>query len=347
MIKALGGDVYLIGKTVDNRGSIKAPDGTAGLVSADDILLNLRGEEHVFVSPSRTASGDRHRTAIDNRGEIAAAGVELKVANGNLFALAINNEGTIRATEVAHHGGRIFLTAGGGLIRNTGRLIEKSGGHVKIIDGHHGEDGAPTFDSGRDGGEDGALTFDFSRDGGEDRDFTFDFSHDGGEDGDYSFDFGRYDREDGDHAFDFGRYHHRRWERNDCRRSPPVTTSTKTNYFIDQDVISFAVSGFNHLSTGSQFYICDPGAPPPDSVSVDSLTGGALNDGKGNNVAWGSSTSGAPGPKRLVIPGNGIWNIFGGTVHSAPPPIFVIQQLQFNLSPATFTHLHEILFGNP
>jgi hypothetical protein len=112
-------------------------------------------------------------------------------------------------------------------------------------------------------------------------------------------------------------------------------------------VISFETSGFNHVSSHSQFYINDPGAPPHDPVTVDGITGGALNDGAGHNIAWGSSTSGAPGPKRLVLPGNGIWNIFSGTVHSAPPPAFVTQQLQFLLGPAVFAHLHEILFGNP
>ena len=106
-INALGGDVYLIGKTVDNQGTINAPNGTAGLASGDDVLLNLNGQEHVFVSPSPTASSAPSQTAVHNSGTIAAASAELKAANGNLFALAINNEGTIRATSVANVGGRI------------------------------------------------------------------------------------------------------------------------------------------------------------------------------------------------------------------------------------------------
>ena len=55
-INALGGDVYLIGKTVDNQGAINAVNGTVGLGAPDDVLLNLCGQEHVFVSPSPTAT---------------------------------------------------------------------------------------------------------------------------------------------------------------------------------------------------------------------------------------------------------------------------------------------------
>ena len=112
-------------------------------------------------------------------------------------------------------------------------------------------------------------------------------------------------------------------------------------------MVSVEASNFNLLTTASQFYIANPAALPMEPVSVDAITGGAINDGHGSNLAAGSSTSGAPGPKRLVTPGNGTWNIFSGTVHSAPPPPFVAQQLQLNLSPGVWAHLHEILFGNP
>ena len=137
-INALGGDVYLIGKTVDNRGSISATQGTVGLASADDIVLNQGGQEHVFVNPTASASAAQTQTAIHNSGSISAARAELKAANGNLFALAINNEGVIRATSVAHHGGRVFLTTDAGSIQNNGTISAKrdlNGGSVKIAGG--------------------------------------------------------------------------------------------------------------------------------------------------------------------------------------------------------------------
>jgi len=126
-INALGGDVYLIGKTVDNEGTINAASGTAGLASGDDVVLNLCGQQHVFVSPSPTATAATTQTAVKNGGTISAASAELMAANGNMFALAINNQGTIRATSVAQQGGRIFLTTDSGLIQNTGVITAKSG----------------------------------------------------------------------------------------------------------------------------------------------------------------------------------------------------------------------------
>ena len=137
-INALGGNVYLIGKTVDNEGTINAANGTVGLASADDVVLNLGGEEHVFVSPSTMASAARSQTAVQNGGAITAASAELKAANGNLYALAINNGGTIRATAVSQQGGRIFLTTDTGTIQNSGTLSAKSGangGQVNIMGG--------------------------------------------------------------------------------------------------------------------------------------------------------------------------------------------------------------------
>jgi filamentous hemagglutinin family protein len=137
-INALGGDVYLIGKTVDNEGTINAVNGTAGLAAADDVILNLGGEQHVFVSPSSTASAASSQTAVNNSGTIAATNAELKAANGNLYALAINNGGTIRATGVTQAGGHVYLTTDTGSIQNTGTVSAQSGtngGQVSIAGG--------------------------------------------------------------------------------------------------------------------------------------------------------------------------------------------------------------------
>jgi filamentous hemagglutinin family protein len=121
-INALGGDVYLIGKTVSNSGTITAPDGTVGLAAGDSVLLNLGGQEHVFVSPTGTATSDTKATAVANSGTITAAQAELAAANGNMYALAINNSGTIRATQVCQKGGRVYLTTDTGMVQNSGTI---------------------------------------------------------------------------------------------------------------------------------------------------------------------------------------------------------------------------------
>ena len=120
-IMALGGDVVLIGKTVDNRGTIQAPQGTAGLVAADDVLLAQRNADGstITVNPSPTASSAAGRIGVHNSGSIAAASAELKAANGNIYALAIQNEGTIRATTAQRQGGRIWLKSDQGTVVNT------------------------------------------------------------------------------------------------------------------------------------------------------------------------------------------------------------------------------------
>jgi filamentous hemagglutinin family protein len=142
-ITAANGNVYLIGKTVDNEGSINAPNGTAGLASGDDVLLTTGYIHNVYVSPSPTATAAAGQTAVHNAGTITSATAELSAANGNLFALAINNAGTVRATQiVTGNGGRIFLTADSGQIQNNGKLISKcgtpgspvTGGTVRITD---------------------------------------------------------------------------------------------------------------------------------------------------------------------------------------------------------------------
>ncbi|HRQ88450.1 MAG TPA: hypothetical protein PLA50_06615, partial [Bacteroidia bacterium] len=61
-------------------------------------------------------------TGILNDGTIEGAAVELK-AHGNLYALAINNKGSVRATGAENAGGRVFLRGVGGGVSNEG-LIE-------------------------------------------------------------------------------------------------------------------------------------------------------------------------------------------------------------------------------
>lgn len=119
-INAIGGDIYLIGRTVDNEGSLNAT-GTVGLASAQSVLIKQSGSEHVFVSPSTTATASS-ATAVTNKGSIAAATAELRAANGNMYALAINNGGSIRATTVQNQGGHVYLTSDSGVIANTGSV---------------------------------------------------------------------------------------------------------------------------------------------------------------------------------------------------------------------------------
>jgi filamentous hemagglutinin family protein len=122
-IDALGGDVVLIGHTVDNRGTINAA-GTAGLIAGDDVLLAQKNADGstITVDPVSSAGGVRSKVGVKNTGVVNASSAELKAANGNLYALAIQNEGVVRATTVTQQGGHIYLTADSGTIVNSGTL---------------------------------------------------------------------------------------------------------------------------------------------------------------------------------------------------------------------------------
>jgi filamentous hemagglutinin family protein len=124
-INALGGNIYLIGNTVDNQGTLNAPQGTAGLAAATDVTLTQAGADNLFIQPYANASSnptDAKLTVVSNSGKITAATAELKAANGNMYALAINNRGSIVATTVKHQGGHIYLMADSGTVENSGTL---------------------------------------------------------------------------------------------------------------------------------------------------------------------------------------------------------------------------------
>ena len=154
-ISAAHGDVFLMAATVDNSGFIRAPRGTVGLAAGNDILLKDSGEERVFV---RGASGGKKADGVVNRGDIEANIAELKSYGGNVYGMAVRNEGRVAATGVSSEGGQLFLRAGGGKIRSTGTLTAKRptakrGGNVVVDAGRGGaaEIGGRVDASGDDG----------------------------------------------------------------------------------------------------------------------------------------------------------------------------------------------------
>ena len=110
-ISALDGDVVLMAGSVLNEGTIRAPRGTAALAAGNDILLSESGSERVFV---RGSGGSPKTAGVTNTGEIEANIAELKAHGGNVYGMAVKNEGRVAATGVTRNGGQIFLSAGGG-----------------------------------------------------------------------------------------------------------------------------------------------------------------------------------------------------------------------------------------
>lgn len=133
-INGVGGDVFLIGRTVSNSGQISAPQGTVGLGAGTEVLLKAEGNsmgERMFIRAGGSGGGG---TGVYNDGTIAGAAVELK-AHGNAYALAINNKGSVRATGASNVGGRAYLRSEGGRVSSSGSIAVSgpSGGSARAL----------------------------------------------------------------------------------------------------------------------------------------------------------------------------------------------------------------------
>ena len=138
-IQALGGDVFLIARTVENAGTIRAPQGTVGLAAGSQVQLVQSGNQRISVLAGNSAA-PAASSGVANSGVIEATSAELKAAGGNIYALAINNGGIVRANGAVSRNGHIYLTSSGGNIENSGVLSAKnadgSGGTI-VVDGGH------------------------------------------------------------------------------------------------------------------------------------------------------------------------------------------------------------------
>lgn len=143
-ISSAGGDVILMGNFVENNGSIGAVNGTVALGAGGEILLHSSGDAKISI----LRGGVGGNTGVNNTGTITGAAAELK-AHGNVYALAVNNSGTIRATGASRVNGRVVLSAtgadgsGSSKIVNTGTIQannrDGSGGTIMIDAGLAGE----------------------------------------------------------------------------------------------------------------------------------------------------------------------------------------------------------------
>lgn len=134
-INASGGDVYLIGRVVENHGTISAPDGTVGIGVGQEILLKPESDEHIFIKVASVDS-DKLEKGLTNTGYINALKVELKV-DGQPYARAIQQNGVVNALGVKEQNGRVFLVAENGVTSVAGSITalnaNQTGGEVQIL----------------------------------------------------------------------------------------------------------------------------------------------------------------------------------------------------------------------
>jgi filamentous hemagglutinin family protein len=115
-IGALGGDVTLIAATVENAGSIGA--GAGYRVVLRDRALD-EGRFAVLLGGAGVSAA--------NAAVIAAADAELRANGGNIYALAGNTTGVIRATGVKAGQGKVWLVAEGVILASQAKAIAALG----------------------------------------------------------------------------------------------------------------------------------------------------------------------------------------------------------------------------
>ncbi|OCK55333.1 MBG domain-containing protein [Bradyrhizobium sp. LMTR 3] len=120
-IGSSNGDVVLIARQVRNDGSLTARNGTAAMASGSEVLLSDGSLGNGKVLVRRPAQNGE----IRNSGAVRAAEVELRANGGNVYALAGNTGRAISATGFASKGGRIFLTAEGGSVNVTQKVVAR------------------------------------------------------------------------------------------------------------------------------------------------------------------------------------------------------------------------------
>lgn len=96
--------IHLIGKHVANFGSIVADRGIVSLSSGDDILL---GEQngHFFVKISTSNKILNKGSGIEQSGNIKAEGGRVILSAGDIYSLAVVQNGDIKAKEILIQGG--------------------------------------------------------------------------------------------------------------------------------------------------------------------------------------------------------------------------------------------------
>ena len=122
-ISSTGGDIALIGAAVENQGHLLAPNGTAAMGAGSSLVLaDSAGPDGGLL----TVEVGLPETSVTNSGAIEAAAAELRAQGGNIYALAGNASGVIRATGTETRDGRIWLVSEQGATSVAG-VLEASG----------------------------------------------------------------------------------------------------------------------------------------------------------------------------------------------------------------------------
>jgi len=117
-IRAATGNVTLLSRQIINPGTLQASEGNVELIAATDIFLQPQDKKRILI---RVASDDKKELGIYHQGKIAAIETYLQ-ADGNLYELAIKDEGEIDALVIKEQGGCVYLAAENGSLSLAGKI---------------------------------------------------------------------------------------------------------------------------------------------------------------------------------------------------------------------------------
>ncbi len=136
-IEAVDGHITILGRFIDNQGSLVAPNGQVSMIAGQEILLCPQKSPLISIRPSVKPD-----SRITHAGKIEALVANLQ-SEGQAFSHGINLEGSVVALKTVESNGQIYLKSDGIVLAASSHL-EASGGTVSIestnksllIDGH-------------------------------------------------------------------------------------------------------------------------------------------------------------------------------------------------------------------
>ncbi len=159
---ATGGSITLLGDEVINEGLIVADMGRVNLTSASQAFVTFDPDGLIGVRVTEGAlGGSGGDAAVANLGEIQANGGQILLtahAARDLFSMAVNNEGVLRANSAEKVDGEIRLFASGGDTFTSGTIEATSesgeGGRIEVLGDRIAVTGGRIDASGAGGGGD-------------------------------------------------------------------------------------------------------------------------------------------------------------------------------------------------
>ncbi|MGB2825006.1 MAG: filamentous hemagglutinin N-terminal domain-containing protein, partial [Phycisphaerae bacterium] len=151
----VGRTVNLIGRHVENHGSIVADGGMVTMVAGDDVLLTEEIGGHIMVklegSAEPAAGAAAEKPGVENTGSVDADKGTVMLAAGDMFSIAARSAGSIKAKDVTVQG-QAGVTEVSGSIDASDKSPAGQGGNVKVLGEKVALNGADIDASGTNGG---------------------------------------------------------------------------------------------------------------------------------------------------------------------------------------------------